>query len=625
MKNPIKQFEQTLDNKIKLNSNQLAEYINYFEDKGEDIGLFLISYINQKMGDFFGGEIDSITIALDYLEDIYETRDINKDILSRKTKSISQKIDTKQIEEKSKFLNPEETIEALNEVQKEIDDIYYKKDLDPNTFKLLKMIIDRGNVKVLKYVFNNYPSIVNIKDATGKSVYRHVVERIINNIDILNKEMIVYYSNVLDILTGSESFYLSENDRSDILKEICDYLNDVGLEHGRKRKKKVEYIDGLKEKVANREKERLTFETLCDRHFIVPEYNKEIEGFDPIFLPIDDTERKRNDEFIITIDKNISGGALDDALSCTRLPNGNILLRGHIADPLAYYDFHSSIIQEALSREELIFLKRKYNIGNDEYSSIDIFPKSFQELASLKESGDRFTRTYSFEISKDGQEIEYLGMKKTITNVTKNITTVESGKILDNMDCDSDLRETLFNFKDAIYSVNRKNKYVRRTNNRNVRNPNYSSSMIAVFQILINASVANNFWENGYPAAYRVFERDKESDDVIRLLISEIEPTYGSVNNKQIYDSLYTHTYLDTKGIHEDLGGIHYVKATSPLRESEGIMANRCQDLFLYPSKEQERKEYIKELDEYIEMANQKKTNIELFKSDLKKISKRRR
>ena len=627
MKNPIKKFEETLDNKIKLTPDQLADYIDYFEDKGERIEKFLTEYIKDKMDEYYGGEdLSSVTIALEYLEDIVDTRYVNKDILSRKTRSLSQSIDTKQLEEKGKFINPEETIEVLNEVQKEIDDIYYKKELDPNTFKLLKNIIDRENIKVLKYVFVNYPSILNIKDANGRSVYRHVVERIINSIDILNKDKIAYYSNVLDLITNSESFYISEKDKADILKQIGDYLNDIGLEHGRKRKQKLEYVEKLKVKVTCPEKEVISFESLFEKHLIEPEYIEEIEGFDPVFLPKDDTERKRNDEYILTIDKNIMGGPLDDAMSCTRLPNGNLLLKVHIADPLAYYDFHSNIIQTAINREEVIFLKKKYNIGEEELYAINIFPDSFsKEIASLDESNDRFTRTYSFEISKDGQEMEYLGMRKTISPITKNLTTVESGKILDNMDCDDDLRETLFNIKDALYLVNRKNKYVRRTNNRNFRNPNYSASMVAVSQILVNASAAKTFNENGFPCAYKVLIKDDQSDDVVRMLISEIEPTYGSIKNKQDYDNLFTHSYLDRKGVHEDLGGIHYVKVSSPLRESEGLMANRGQDLFLYPSTEEERKEFVKELDDYIEMANQKKRNIELFKNDLKKLSKRRR
>ena len=94
MKNPIKKFEETLDNKIKLTPDQLADYIDYFEDKGERIEKFLTEYIKDKMDEYYGGEdLSSVTIALEYLEDIVDTRYVNKDILSRKTRSLSQSID----------------------------------------------------------------------------------------------------------------------------------------------------------------------------------------------------------------------------------------------------------------------------------------------------------------------------------------------------------------------------------------------------------------------------------------------------------------------------------------------------------------------------------------------------
>ena len=619
MRNPKKYFKQTIDDEITLKSNQLASLIELYDE--DEVIKLLIGYVLYELDEFEVDSIDSIKIALNYMLNIIQTRNVDRGIASKGTKSMSQKIDDIIDEGLDKLSNPEEDVESLIELQKEIDDIYYEKDNDPVTFGLLSSIIDIKNTKALNHVLYNYPKIVNIKDADGVSIYRHIVRKTIDSISELDEKEIRYYSKVLDIFTNIDAFYLSDKEKGNTLNEILNYLNDVGLEKGRKRKIKTGYIDRLKSKVEDPDVKKYTPEELCEKYSIEPEFPEELEYIDRINLPGYDTSRKKNEEYTITIDKKI--GSIEDALSCTKLPNNNYLLKVHIIDPLGYYDYYSSIITEAIKRVESIFLKNKKTINGTEYHTINMLPNFFlYSIASLKEEKERLTRTYSFEVGKD---VRYLGMEKTITKVDKNMTYKEAGRIIGEEIVDDELKETMYNLKSAINIVDKKYNFTRRKNIRSIKSPAYWERVVGVTQNLVNYQFGKTCYENNYPCAYTVFEKDEKTNEALDRLLKELESTYGSIKEKVPYENICHHSFLARDGVHEDLGGIHYARVTAPLRESEGIMNNRSQDLYLYPSTDEEKERYEIELDEFIDRANQKKEDIKAFIQEIPKTKTKRK
>lgn len=619
MRSPKKYFKQTIDDEITLKSNQLASLIETYDE--DEIIKLLIGYVLYELDEFEVDSIDSIKIALNYMLNIIQTRNVDRGIASKGTKSMSQKIDDIIDEGLDKLSNPEEDVESLIELQKEIDDIYYEKDNDPVTFGLLSSIIDIKNIEALNFVLYHYPKIVNIKDAEGVSIYRHIVRKTIDSISKLDEKEIRYYSKVLDIFTNVEAFYLSDKENGNILNELLDYLNDVGLERGRKRKKKIEHVDRLKTKIEEPDIKKYTPEELCEKYNIEPEFPEEFEYIDRINLPGYDQSRKKNEDYTISIDKK--NGVIEDALSCTKLPNNKYLLKVHIADPLGYYDYYSSIITEAINRVETIFLKNKKTINDKEYNTIHMLPEFFiYSIANLRSEKDRLTRTYSFEV---GEDVKYLGMEKTITRVDKNMTYKEAARIIEEEIEDNELKETMYNLKNAINIVDKKYQFTRRKNIRSIKTPAFWERVVEVTQNLVNYQFGRTSYENNYPCVYTVFEKDGKTNEALERLLKELESTYGSIKRKVPYDSICHHTYLSRDGIHENLGGIHYGRVTAPLRESEGIMNNRSQDLYLYPSTDEEKERFEQELDEYIEMANQKKEDIKTFIQEMPKTRAKRK
>ena len=77
-------------------------------------------------------------------------------------------------------------------------------------------------------------------------------------------------------------------------------------------------------------------------------------------------DREILDDYIITID-GPTAVEIDDALSCKKLENGNYLLGVHIASVLGYFQYDSNVIQEALDRNQSIYLPAKYQTKENDY------------------------------------------------------------------------------------------------------------------------------------------------------------------------------------------------------------------------------------------------------------------
>lgn len=618
MKNPVKQFETVLDNNNVLTQDQLEDCLVYFKKKDIKLEVLLADYIRDKVVDYTGKEsLNSVMIALDYLDAIVERIDIDKELLSKKAKAISQRIDTKVMDEKKKFVNPEQAIKNLEEVQTRMDDIYYKALEELSLYDLLTIAIDRNDYGVIESAFINYPSIVNEKNAVGRTVYSHVVEQALNSISRLDENDYIYYASIIDLIRDSESFRPSKDEIDYIKKEIADFENRIPLIHGKKNRKETRKLfDNLKDRVRSSKEVSETFESLCQKHFIVPACPKGIETNDKIYLPGDDYTRTTNDEYTVTIDKKVGMGPLDDAMSCVRLPNGNYLLQIHTTDPLGYYDFDSDIIQEALRRKSVIMFPHRYNYGSEIYHSYEILPESFSMgVASLDAKKNRFSRTYTYEISRDGKEYEDLDMKKTITEVSTNTTNVNSARILSGELYDEELTEALYNISNALIMINHIRNFSNTLDNINPSNPAFSAELERIAQNLVNYSNGVKLSKLGAPGPYRVFEKSKDQDSSTSRLLSELEEEYGTGQS-----NMFNTAHLATSGIHEEMGG-PYVYATSPLREAESIMVNRCQDLYLYDSTPEEKEEYNKEVFRFIKEYSQKRINNDRFKSHVKKLS----
>jgi len=102
------------------------------------------------------------------------------------------------------------------------------------------------------------------------------------------------------------------------------------------------------------------------------------------------------DENVFTIDCNNTKD-IDDALSIKKLPNGNYLLRGHIASVSECVKFGGAIYNKAMQR------------GNSFYTQRSVFPMFHylisNGICSLSPNVDRLTKTLTLEITPTGKVV----------------------------------------------------------------------------------------------------------------------------------------------------------------------------------------------------------------------------
>ena len=123
---------------------------------------------------------------------------------------------------------------------------------------------------------------------------------------------------------------------------------------------------------------------------------------------------------------------IDDALSCKRLPNGNVLLRVHIADVTHYVPYGSPLERDA------------YRKGTSTYLGGRVIPMLPHELSngicSLNPGEDRLAITCNMEIDRNGNIVDH-SIVKSVIRSDKKMSYDKVNDILKNGNIPQDYKE----------------------------------------------------------------------------------------------------------------------------------------------------------------------------------------
>ena len=350
------------------------------------------------------------------------------------------------------------------------------------------------------------------------------------------------------------------------------------------------------------------------------------------------TDREVVEDYVITIDGE-HALEIDDGLSCRRLENGNFLLGVHIASVLGYLDYNSELVQTAISRNRSIYLPKKYQIVEDDFDRvIPIFPYSFStKTASLLEGEKRLTRSYYFEIDREGNVISER-FPKTITTNNKRLTYEEADNILKRGTSDKQLERTIKNLQAVTACLEKKYKatdiYEQVKENiddfSDLRVKRVGAEKIVYQTMLLTGNrVANMFFEKGWPCLYRVHEVNERNIEKLQAMVDSLNKTYGGAQYKKLYElisGLYPNGWYDTQGSHYGLALDHYLHCTSELRRSSDIINEHvleiCYDKEPTP---EELQELQKEVEIRKTEINSKQSQIDWFVKEYKGSYQKRR
>jgi ribonuclease R len=232
--------------------------------------------------------------------------------------------------------------------------------------------------------------------------------------------------------------------------------------------------------------------------------------------------RDLRDQTIVTID-GADAKDLDDAVTVTKLDNGNYKLGVHIADVSYYVKEGSPIDEEAFERGTSVYLVDRV---------IPMIPHRLSNgICSLNPKVNRLTLSCDMEINSEGQVVKH-EIFQSVIKTTERMTYSDVNGIL--VDKDEELRNRYeplvpmfedmeelaqilrtkrmnrgaidFDFKEAKVIVDEEGKPV----DVAMRERSVAEKLIEEFMLVANETVAEHFHWMDVPFIYRIHEDPKE-------------------------------------------------------------------------------------------------------------------
>ena len=584
--------------------------------------------------------LDRVVEVLKYVELVIgNCDDANRKIIHRKIVKLTEKLTRIQIEEYKRFSNMNKIKSEFNKVKRELEvllDLCEKKDTKQYNF-MQYLIEESKNIEYLEYTIKKMPALVNVKDKDEVPLFRNLVKSYLESIIDYNEENVLYYGNLITLIMSQKSFTLSDIEKRKCLEEVYKCINKMSF-NKKKQKKNASKLELLKKLTGIIKGES---EKYLDIDEIASKYNIEINFSDTLLekihlnkLPSEGQMSGREEvtDYVLSMDGD-NAVEIDDALSCKKLPNGNYLLGVHIASVLGYFPYESEIVQNAITRNQSIYLPHRYQTKSDDFNrTIPIFPYEFcADKASLKEGEKRLTRSYFFEIDKDGNVVDEQ-FKKTIVRNNRQLTYDEANKIIAHGTKDEKLQETINNLLEVTKILDKKyistelydkiKENVSDTSELRVKRIG-SENIVYQSMVLTGNRVAEYFSRNNLPLLYRVHYVNEENNRKLEAMIDNLNRVYKGNQFKNLYqliEGIYPKGWYAEEGRHTGLDLEHYCHCTSVLRRAADIIVEHALEVCYDNNPTKEDIEKLKEeIATKVVEINAKQTPIEYFLKEYQK------
>ena len=617
------------------------DFCVYCENNADDAINVLFKLANEEIDTMNDSKIlDRVVEVLKYVELVIgNCDDANRKIINRKVVKLTEKITRIQIEEHKKFNNMNKIRSEFNKVKRELEvllDLCDKKETKQYNF-MQYLIEESKNIEYLEYTIKKMPALVNVKDKDEVPLFRNLVKSYLESVIDYNEENVLYYGNLITLIMSQKSFTLSDIEKRKCLEEVYKCINKMRFNKKKQKKNasKLEVLKKLTDIIKGKSEKYLDIDEIASK------YNIEINFSDTLLekvhlnkLPSEGQMSGREEvfDYVLSMDGD-NAVEIDDALSCKRLPNGNYLLGVHIASVLGYFPYESEIVQNAITRNQSIYLPHRYQTKSDDFNrTIPIFPYEFcADKASLKEGEKRLTRSYFFEIDKDWNVVNE-SFKKTIVTNNKQLTYDEANKIIVHGTKDERLQETINNLLEVTKILDQKyistelyDKIKENASDTSELRVKRIGSENIVYQsmVLTGNRVAEFFSRNNYPLLYRVHYVNEENNKKLEAMIDNLNRVYKGNQFKNLYqliEGIYPKGWYAEEGKHTGLDLAHYCHCTSVLRRAADIIVEHALEVCYDNKPTPEDIEKLKEeITTKVVEINSKQTPIEYFLKEYQK------
>jgi hypothetical protein len=645
----MKNIEKSLTNYVQGTGPYVSRdtLCSYAEKDADDIINILFNLVNNELDCVDGtGSLDRVIALLDYVKKIVIVNDdANRKKILRRLRKLIEKIDRVKVENKNKFNDINKAFSELDRVLEEIGELEMTvTDKNTNQYDFINYLVGViKNVSYIEYTLIKMPQLVNCKDKKDVSLFRNVLNKYLVALNDDNNDEISYYSNLISLILSRSAFELKDSEKRNCLNDIYKCLNKlcVTKKSQKANKKKIEWLNNLILSLkCNNEKES-NIELIANKYHIdvvFPEHIKLVAHLAKVPKTGEMVDRELIDDYIISIDKQ-NAKEIDDALSCTKLSNGNYLLGVHIASILGYFPYESSIVDEAINRREAIYLPTSYQDKVDDFNkTIPILPYEFSaNTGSLVEGEHKLARSYYFELDSFGNIINERFIKSIITNSHKSSYN-EIDKVLKKGSENPKLNEIVNNLKEVTKILEKKYKgtdfyesFKENTiDSADLRLKKDGSQKLVYYPILLTGNrVAEFFYKNNYPCLYRVHEVNEENLAKLQAMVDGLAKEYGGEQYQRLFrliEGIYPKGWYDIKGPHQGLGLEHYCHCTSGLRRAADIVVEHALEVcYDKTPTEKELFKLAKEIEDKKEIINSKQNTIDWFVKDYERTYQKKR
>lgn len=572
----------------------IQEVSIYSSEHGDDLVDILFKILNSVLDSYTGEfSLDRLNETFIYLNVIIANAEtLDRNHLTRRLYRLSNKIETIKAERKKSFNNLDYAYAELDKLLEEVEKLHEaNSNKDNKQFDFMSYLINEPqNIAYIEYTFKKLPHIVNIKDKDGKSLYHTVITTCLESLGEDDEEKILYLLNLISLIQHQKAFHIDDHEKRKILEEIYKHLEwmSCNKKMAKKNREKIRYVNIIRDMVKQENEDSIDIEDIAVKYNVPIFFDENITGAVTLIQePISREtypDRVVEDDFIITID-GADAVEIDDALSCTKQPNGNYLLGVHIASVLGYFPYYSEIVEEAFARNHSIYLRQTYQDKDEDYQRVvPIFPYEFSaDKGSLVEGKPRLARSYYFEVTPKGEVVNQRFSKSIITS-NRKMSYQEVNQILKKGTDDKQLEETIRNLQAVATSLDKKYKtsQLYETVKASTANPSDlkvkkkgAENIVYQAMLLTGTRVAEFFVKLKYPCLLRVHSIDQETDrrteEMIDILLEGEE---GSKLEKiaHLVDSIYPKGTYDTHGRHDGLDLDYYCHCTSSLRRAQDIL-----------------------------------------------------
>ena len=576
-----------------------------------------------------GKNVDKLIDILYYLEILITNfKNVDRNIIMAKLRTVENELN--KIEQKNKNRNIKKELWRVRDEINRIRKVRPKNSSGATEYDLVKVLANERGLSFFAEAIRIVPSLAKITDENNTPLIINAIIKYLKSIERGSKKEVQHYKNLISLIMSSKKFSLTNAEKKECLNIIKDYMENQEFQNRIKdNREATTAIKTLTNEIKKHGEKKSNAKQLTSKYNIKTSFNNEIISAAKLAkVPMEGrmTDREVIDAYSISIDKSRTN-QIDDCLACRKLPNGNWELIVSIASILSYFPYKSKIVQEAISRNQAIYLPFGLKENDKKYRTIiPIFPPEFSiDKGSLVEGEKRFARSYIFEIDPKGNVVSERFVKSIVTN-NKKLSYQEANNILKNGTKNKKLYETLTNLKEVTDIIGTKivgsdfyskvKEYSADPSGLRVNNRE-SEKIVYQATLLTGARVGEWFARNNYPCIYKVFYEDKELKEKLQNMIADLSSLYGRDKYKELYQLIsdeYLHAWYDVEGRHDGLGVNHLVHCTSELRRAADVVLEHCLEVCYdkKPTKE-ELEELAEEVASKVVEINAKQSNIDNF------------